>query len=533
MFVHKRITLIIASILLLLIAACQATPEQVQVEVTRVVEIDGEEVVVTRVVQEEVVVTPTAEAGEETSITVVQGADVQCLNPLVERLSHNLNISRHIYDQLAWLDREFNYQPRVAVSWEAVDETTWEVALREGLLFSNGEEVTAQDVLASFEYHKESPAASDISTWESIEVVDDHTIRVTTTFPDPAFASRLTRVFVFPASVLESDPDSLCANPIGSGPYRLVNWTRGQSLVLEAVDDHYLSPQIDEVIFRSAPEASTRINMLVTGEADLIINVPPESVPLIEASANARVVSVPGIRRIVNIIDTRNAPLDDVLVRQAINYAVDMETNINNILGGRAQEAIAVHPPLSPAANPDLTPYEYDPERARQLLEEAGVGDGFEMDYHYPTGRWLKDAEVAQAIAGYLEDVGITVNLRTAEYQTFFNDWSTGNYSGMTMIGVIDFDGDPNSANRLFLYGEGPWSFSWNSPEHDELMEQSDREMDPEARMELFQQMEAIVHEQAVWCCGYDQYEMFGIANGLNYLPHPVERIILWDATWN
>ncbi|HBY97338.1 MAG TPA: hypothetical protein DEP84_25925 [Chloroflexi bacterium] len=487
---------------------------------------------VTQIVEKQVVVTPTPVPAEPTTLTLVQGADIQCLNPLVERLSHNANISRHLYDQLAWLDRDLKIQPRLAISWKLIDETTWEVKLREGVTFSNGEPVTAEDVVATFNYAVESPSSVFFSSWDRMEVVDDTTVHVITKFSDPIFPHTMTRLFVFPASVLESDPEALCSQPIGSGPYKLVEWVKGDHMTLEAVKDHYLQPKIDRVIVRVAPEASTRTNMLIAGEADLIVNVPPDLIPLVESSTNARIASVPGIRRIVNIIDTRQEPLNDVRVRQAIAHAVDMDSILKNILGGRATAAIAARPPLSPAFNPDLTPYAYDPDRAKALLAEAGLAEGFELDYHYPTGRWLKDAEVAQAIAGYLEQVGIKVNLQTAEYQTFFGDWSSGKYSGMTMIGVIDFDGDPASTNRLFLLSSGPWSFSWTDPTFDELMQRSDKEMDPEARADLFRQMEAIIHEQAIWCCGYDQYEIYGIHKNLHFVPHPAERIILWDAYW-
>lgn len=470
--------------------------------------------------------------GGGASITVVQGAEPECLDPYVSNLTHTFNVARHLYDTLAMVDRDLKIIPQLATEWNNVDPTTWDVTIRSGATFTNGEPVTANDVAASIKYGAQSNSQSFFSPWKNAEAQDDQTVRISTNGPNPSFESVLTRVFVMPASVLDSDPDQLCTEPVGSGPYEFKEWRKGQDITMVARPDHYLNPQIDEIIIKAVPEGSTRVNMLLSGDADLIANVPTDSLDQIESNDGTKLLSEPGIRRVVNVIDTREAPFDDVRVRQAMAHAVDMNAIVDTVLGGHGSVAVAGRPSLSPYADKDLQPYSYDPAKAKALLAEAGYPDGFTFDYHYPTGRWLKDSEVAQAIAGYLAEVGIRAELKTTQYETFFGDWSSGKYSGMSMIGVIDFDGSPASTSNLFLASDGPWSFSWSDPKFDELLQAASVEIDEDKAIPLFQEMEGIIHDQAIWCCGYDQDELFAAKEDLNYQVHPAERIVLWDASW-
>lgn len=468
----------------------------------------------------------------KSTITVVQGAEPECLDPYVSNLTHTFNIARHVYDALANLDGDLKIAPQLATEWKNVDPTTWDVTLRDDVTFTNGDPVTAKDVAASIKYGAASNSKNFFASWKDAQAQDDHTVRITTNGPDPSFESTLTRVFVMPSSVLGSDSGSLCTKPVGSGPYEFKEWRKGQDVKMTARPDHYLHPKIQTIIMKAVPEGSTRVNMLLSGEADLITNVPTDSLDQIASNSDTQVLSEHGIRRVVNIVDTRKAPFNDVRVRQAMAHAVDMNAIADTVLGGHATVAIAGRPAASPYANKDLQPYAYDPGKAKDLLIEAGYKDGFTFDYHYPTGRWLKDSEVAQAIGGYLAKVGIKANLKTTQYDTFFGDWSSGKYSGMSMIGVIDFDGNPGATSKLFLSSDGSWSFSWTDPKFDDLMKKASVEIDNDKRIGLYQDMEKIIHDQAIWCCGYDQDELYAANKDLNYQVHPAERIVLWNASW-
>jgi len=232
------------------------------------------------------------------------------------------------------------------------------------------------------------------------------------------------------------------------------------------------------------------------------------------------------------MIDERDSPpLKDVRVRQAMNYAVDRDAIVKNILGGYAVQQPATISALLEGNNPDLKPYPYDQNKAKQLLQEAGFGNGFEITFHHPTGRWMKDAEVAQAMAQMLGRVGIKVTLETAEYSTFFGAWSKGDYRGMTMIGVTNPDGAPASLFNLFLYSKGAWPFSFTDEKLDKMIEESRSTMDRDKRIKVYQEMEQYLHDNAAWIFTYEQKDLYGVSKALKWEPSPNELIYLWDAS--
>ncbi|HEV8306649.1 MAG TPA: ABC transporter substrate-binding protein, partial [Methylomirabilota bacterium] len=365
--------------------------------------------------------------------------------------------------------------------------------------------------------------------WEAIERVDDLTVRVRTKAPDPRFLITLVQVQVMPPGVLRTNPDSLAERPIGTGPFKLVEWVKGERIVLEANDDHWRGrPKIDRITFRAVPEASARVATLQAGQADLVLNVPPESIPLLERGANTKVLSVASTRNVTIIFDNRTSPFSDVRVRQAMNYAVDKESLNRNILGGRALIQATPSHPLTFGHNADVKPYPYDPQKARDLLAQAGYPSGFTTEFHHPTGRWLKDVEVVQAVAGMLEKVGVRSKLLTREYNTFFSTWAKGELKGMAMIGTLS-QIDADRTVLLFLHAQGSFPHYSRDPKVDALYEQA-QTLDLTRREQILRDMERYIHEQAPWLFLYFQPDLFGANKKLQWVPPKNERLVLWDA---
>ena len=462
----------------------------------------------------------------------MQPAEVRAFDPSASTLYHEQWVFRHIYDDMSWFDKEQKPDPKLALSWRNVDPLTWEIKLRTGVKFSNGEPFNADAVVESFKYltRPEAVTRAGLATWTAIEKVDDATVNVKTTVPDPRFLGSLINVVVMPPGVLKSNPASLVEKPIGTGPYKLAEWVKGDRIVLEANADYWRGkPKIDRIIIKSAPEASARVAALQSGQADVISNVPPESVDLLDKGANTKVLPVTGLRNVTIIFDTRTKPLDNVLVRRALNHAVDKESIIRNILGGRATIQTGTTHPLTPSHNNDLKPYAYDPQKAKQLLAEAGFPNGFEIEFHHPTGRWIKDVEVSQAVASMLEAVGVRAKLATGEYGTYISTWNKGEYGGMAMIGTLNLV-EPDEVLQRFLYSKGTWPHSVKDPKIDAFYESEAKELDPAKRTQILQEAEAYVNDQAYWLFLYFQGELYGANKRMKWTPPVNEHLIFWDA---
>jgi len=465
-------------------------------------------------------------------LTIIQPADVRGLDPS-NLLATEENVAYQIYDQLVWLTSDLKIDPKLAESWRNLDPLNWEIKLRKGVSFTNGEPFNADAVIESFKYmtRPQSQERARFQTWETINKIDDYTLKVKTTAPDPRFLTVLVSLLIMPPNVLKTDPASLADRPIGTGAFKLTEWVKGERIVLDANPSHWRGkPKLDRLIFKAVPEASARVAALQAGQADLILNLPPESVALVERSANTKVTSVTSTRNVTIIFDHRSPPFNDVRVRQALNYAVDKESIKRNILGGLGLiQATASHPSTF-GHNPNVQPYPYDPQKAKQLLTQAGYPNGFETDFGHPTGRWVKDVEIAQAIAGMLEKVGVRTRLHTGEYNGWFSNWAKGSHKGMSMIGTLS-QIDADRTVFIFMHSK-KGTYLPNTPmdpKLDALYEQA-QVMDPTEREKRLRELETYVHDQAPWLFLHFQPSLYGANRKLVWEAPANERLIMHGA---
>jgi peptide/nickel transport system substrate-binding protein len=466
-------------------------------------------------------------------VTILQTAEVKSMDPSNAFGTHEINVQAQVFDALAAIDPQLNQLPWLATSWTMQTPTTWQVKLRTGVKFSNGDPFTADDVVASFKYltRADALAAPNLQGWSGVEKVDDSTVKVTTKAPDIRFFGELTSFYVMPSKLLSSGPASLADRPVGTGAYTLTEWVKGERIVMEANPNYWNGkPKIDKVTWKAVPEASARIAALQAGQADLIVNVPPESVDIINSGANTRVDTAHSLRNITLIFDSRAKPFNDVRVRQALNYAIDKESIIKNVLGGRAAVQATTSYEKTPNHNADVKPYAYDQQKAKDLLAQAGYPTGFTVEFHHPTGRWIKDVEVAQAIAGMLAKVGVQTTLSTGEYTSFFNTWATGAYKGMTMIGTLN-QYDADQVFQLFLYSKGRWGvYVGADPKIDSMYEAQNTELDAKKREQTLHDMEAYVRDQAYWLFLYFQDDVYATNKKLKWRAPSNEKIWMLDA---
>lgn len=416
-------------LLLLALAACSQQPaavgtparETVVVEQTVVSTVVSEvEVPVTTVVEVERVVTPTsAPVPERDTLVFTQGTDAASLDPSNQRDSVSFSIVDHLYDTLVYRDRNKQILPRLAESWEIIDDTTWEFRLRQDVTFHNGEPLTAEAVVFSMERElsedpdKQYPPHPTMQPIEAVEIVDDFTIRVITTEPYPALLAALSLrpYIVSPAYIEENGWEHLGTNPLGTGPYRFVEWVRDDHLTVEANPDYWGGePPVKQIIFRPIPEDLARAAELMTGGVDVVRDLSPDLAQTVDANELAYTIQAPSAFRMYIAMNPRG-PFLERDVRLALNLAIDRDELIETVMGGVARRTPYWINPDDLGFDPSVEGFGYEPEEARRLLAEAGYPDGFDMTMSYSPGSYLKVDELAQAIAGQLEEVGVRVEL--------------------------------------------------------------------------------------------------------------------------
>ncbi|MBI4494332.1 MAG: hypothetical protein HY690_16215 [Chloroflexi bacterium] len=430
-------------------------------------------------------------------------------------------VFRHLYEPLvSYQGNPWKLTPLLAESWTVTDDRVWDFKIRKGVKFHNGDELTAADVKYSIDLYRDDKSARKSNTVDikTIEVVDPYTIRITTDGPRPGMLANLSMLFIVPRDAREkAGVEAFNAKPIGSGPYKLVEFVRGQRLVMEA-NPSFWRGQVEpkRLILRPIVDPSTRVAELKAGGVH-IISAPPLAQAKQLQEGNTELKLLKGGRNIMHAFNTTRPPFDDVRVRQAVNYAVDREAIIKSVLEGYAEP---LHGPFVSAwlgYDPELKPYPYDPKKARQLLAEAGYPSGLETVFNITSGAFLKDREIAEAVASQLAEVGIKARLVPTERAKLQNDWLNGTFEGITSVAWgAAADPDP-------MLG---WTFyqrKGHKPD-DKLngyIDQSRRVLDQEQRGRVLQEFGRYVHDQAYWLFIHAQDEVYAKRREISWEPIP------------
>jgi peptide/nickel transport system substrate-binding protein len=425
-------------------------------------------------------------------VVVAGGADVVGLNALdVIVTVPDRSLMDHISDTLLRWKAPGVPMPWLATSWKNIDPLTWELTLRRGVRFHNGEPFDARAVKFFYDTLNDpaviSPSKTNHTWVERVEILDDFTVRLVTRRPDPVLPSQMALAHMMPpAYVRQVGFDGYRKRPIGTGPFRFVEHLPDTRIVLQANDQWWGGPQrIRTLIYRPIKEDAARAAALVAGEVDVAIDLPPELLPLIEHAPKATVQKALTIRTYVMLFSSLfpNYPTAKREVREAISYAIDRESLNANIMGGLGAPAAFISPTTF-GYNPDLKPLPYDPARARRLLAEAGYPNGIDIALDASNGKYPKDKEIAEAIAGQLGKVGIRTTVNSYEWGVMTRRIFSHQASPMALIGWGDGSFDPESHNRLTLQTGSTWS-QMVDPKLDALIDQIATEMDPQARRAL------------------------------------------------
>ncbi len=451
---------------------------------------------------------------------------------------------RQIFDTLLRRNlKTLQLEGNLAESWRTLNDTTWQFKLKRNVKFHNGEPFDAAAVKFSIERmlnpKQGAPGRTSIATIDHVDVVDPYTVNVVTKAPFPLLPVRLSpghcgTVGLVPPKYLALVGDAgFAVKPVGSGPYKLVEWVKDDKLVLEANKDYHRgAPAIDRLIFRPVPELTTRVAALVSGQADLVSDIPPDQTGKIQTSGNAHV-EISTLGGFVIMVKMTNylmpGPWTDVRVRRAINYAIDMDTIIKSVLEGYGT---VLGVPLEREAfgfNPNIKWYGYDPERAKALLREAGYPNGFEMTLHAPNRRYMNDLEVMQAMAQMLGKVGIKAKVEVWEQSIYTTKWRKRELLPAYMVawgGAGVFDGDLLSSS---VHSKSALAIFKNEA-LDKMLEEAQATNDPERRKAIYWKAQELIYEETPIIKAYQQAHIFGVSNRLDWKPWVDNMLFLYDA---
>src|SRR5579884_1496835 len=342
----------------------------------------------------------------------------------------------HVLDTLtSFVGQNLRLEGKLAESWKLIDDRTWEFALRRGVKFQNGDDFTAKDVLYSMSVYRDERSPKHVYTEQiaDVEQVDPYTVRIHTKDPNPTLFTSLAELPVLPSDAREKmGEEAFARQPIGTGPYRVVEFARGERLVLERNPTYWgPPPEPARLILRPITDPSTRVAELKAGGVQIITGPPAARLKELD-QGDTELIRLKGGRTIIYPFITKTKPFDDVRVRQAANYAVDREAIVKSILEGYGE---LLHGPFASSwlgYDPDLKPYPYDPAKAKQLLAEAGYPNGVDTVFNISNGVFLRDREIAEAMAAQLAEVGIRVQLVPTERAKLISDWLSGVAQGIT-----------------------------------------------------------------------------------------------------
>ncbi|HRP47899.1 MAG: ABC transporter substrate-binding protein [Trueperaceae bacterium] len=481
-----------------------------------------------------------ASASAQSTITVAIPSGPPGFDPQNNNQAVASGVYINIFDYLIFKDAQGEFQPALATSWEAVSDTAWRVSLREGVTWHDGEPFTADDVEFTFERVANDPLLvrnSYYSNITDVEVVNDHEVIFHTAEPDPIFLSALSRngASVIPRHYYESaGVEAASLTPIGTGPYRFVEYRTDDRLVLEAFDNYWGGrPAFDRAVFRIIPENSTAVSELLTGGVDIVTTVNVSEVGRIEASTAADIAVVGGNRTdYLTFNVSEDQVTADPLVRAAVDYAVD-DALLAEILTDGA--GVPVRARVSPETS--FSPLEYydtylfDQERARELLAEAGYAPG-ELTLKLMGA--TSNADAADLVAAMLADVGVQADIELFEKSVWNSRyWQPGDFTNIAFGASSDssFDYGNSLIDLTCPDGVHAKRSHWCNQAFTDLVEAANVEFDATIRAGLLKQATDIILEQRPQYYLYSGATFVGVRKGLNFVPRADSLIVLAETT--
>jgi peptide/nickel transport system substrate-binding protein len=470
-----------------------------------------------------------ASTASSRELVIAQGADVANLDP---HFSTDLGALFSIYDTLVARRGDRRLHPSLATRWRLLGPTVWEFELRAGVRFHNGDPFTAEDVKFSIERTYDPKARTQVASVfggvvERVEAPDPGRVLFHMRRPDALLPARLA---FYGGQILSKryvdkiGADGLNAHPVGTGPVQFVERVMGDRLVLEAVPSHWGDGvDVARVVFRPVPDMATRVAALLRGEVDLCTDVTPDHVARIEQHPATRVEEVLLAGLFVLAVNSRRAPLDNPLVKQALSLAIDRSAIVKALWHGRGFVPNGPIPRGDSFYDDTLPPLAHDPDLARRRLAAAGY-TGDEVVLESTAGYLANDKPMGEAIVAMWRDVGINARLEIVEYSVIAQKAREKTFKGLRWAGPISTLGDPDGMLWRLL-GPGGALDTWRHPRFDELGRAAQVSLDPEFRQRAYREMAAISLEHMPWIPILQPRLLYGVRRELDWRAYANGRI--------
>lgn len=492
------------------------------------------------------------------SIIIGQSSEVANLNPMIQPRTPDSNVQCLIFDYLVIPDENLNYVGDLAESWDISDDgTVYTFHLQEGVKWHDGEDFNADDVvftltaLASPEYTGGNEGrvmsivgaseyqAGTADSVEGIKKIDDYTVEITLASPNAAFLSNMY-VAMLPEHILgEESPadwgnDDFNRAPIGTGKYKFVEWEAGQYISLERNDEYFgTMPSIENVVVQFGAD-TTLVAALLNGEIDVLYNLPATEIENVEAVDGVGVYNYEMMSVYYIGLNQLDPDLSDLRVRQALAYALDKQTIVDTVYGETATVANDIFPDNHWSHNPDVTVYEYNPEKAMALLEEAGYTmndstgfyekDGETLHLTYDMSTSTDGRQVAALIQQYWKAIGVEMEVIEQDFATLAyskllpnnatEETTAESFQCYTLGFGVEADPEEYNAYLSTSTGAGSWNFiHYSNPQVDELFQQQLLETDPDARADCFHQIAQIISDDVPWIPLYNKATSAGLSD--------------------
>lgn len=490
--------------------------------------------------EETTVEEPAAESSEPKMLNIAIGTNIDTFDPHGTRSFAVANVVDYMVETLVKVDESGKLTTGLAKSWEVSDDgLEYTLHLQENVKFSDGEAFNAEAVKFNIERFLDPNVITSGKTpydlIKEVEVVDENTVKLKTEKPSSELLLALSNTNIGMLSPLCVPPgtdayNSLGTNePIGTGPYVLKEYVADDHVTVTRNANYWGEPPYyDEVNFQIVPDPATRESLMLAGQVDMAVLPPLTDLPALEANPDINVIKANTNRIIYIGINVTKPFLSDPNVRQAMNYAVDKQAIVEKVMLGNAEAVVSPMPKGFFGFCETEPYYDYNPEKAKELLAEAGIPEDFTVKFISPSGRYAQDYQVSQAIAGYLEEVGIKVELSTT-------DW--GSYMGQIMAPAEESDYDmyllgwaggyPHGSHTMTVLKTGnPFNAGfYSNPQIDELSSQADSDPDTDKAASLYCQANQILWDDAPWIFLYQQtYQMLTKPNLTNIRVLPSEK---------
>ncbi|EPX79401.1 ABC transporter substrate-binding protein [Litoreibacter arenae] len=495
--------------------------------------------------------------------TVRWGAprDIVSLDPYSYGDSYTINFLNHIYEGLVRYNRDLEIEPALATEWEIVSPTTWRFTLRKDVKFHDGADFTAEDVLASLERVSDetSPLKGNLPAYKSATVVDDYTIDIELNGAYPLLLNDLTNIHIFDKGWLVANnaekPTDVSAgvegfatfNTNGTGPFVLESRTPEAQTILTVNENWWDEPahNLTRIEFQPISSAATRVAALLSGEVDFVDSAPVQDLGRLEQAENLTLLERTDLRTVMLGFNRRDElvaggenPMNDLRVRQAMQMAVDMDLIQDKVMRGKSRNAGTLVAPSIPGYSEELdTPAAYDPEKAKELLAEAGYPDGFEFDFVCTNESYVNEEQFCQAIASMWSRVGLTPKLdigptakQTPKRANGKADVYTIGWATLPMLDtysiLVQMLHSKEGNSGVFNWGD------WSYPELDKLTQSAAVELDRDTRLQMETDALKIAKDEIIMMPLHQQPMAWAVSKGFSDFPQfPDNKPRMWYVT--